>query len=74
MSMKLELRFATEDGKNRVISIEQPKLNLDAETVQTVMEEIVAQDMFTVEGDRQFSTIRGARYVTRTVDDILINE
>lgn len=74
MSMKLELRFATEEGKNKVISIDQPKLNLDAETVQTAMEAIVAQDMFRVNGDRQFSAIKGARYVTRTVDDILIAE
>lgn len=74
MSMKLELRFATEEGKNKVISIDQPKLNLDTETVQTVMDTIIAQDMFEVNGDRQYSAIKGARYVTRTVEDILITD
>ncbi|EXJ22736.1 hypothetical protein ADIAL_1851 [Alkalibacterium sp. AK22] len=71
MSKKLEMQFITEEGKNRVIAVDQPKENLTASTVQTAMETIIAQDMFTMDGYKVFSSIKGARYVTRTVEDIL---
>ncbi|PRY78028.1 DUF2922 domain-containing protein [Alkalibacterium olivapovliticus] len=71
MSMKLELRFETAQGKNRVISIDQPKTDLTEEAVQSAMEQIVTQDMFTDKGDKLFAKIKGARYVTRTVEDII---
>lgn len=71
MSMKLELRFETAQGKNRVISVDQPKANLTEEAVQTAMEQIVGQDMFAIKGDKLYTKIKGARYVTRTVEDII---
>ncbi len=71
MSMKLELRFETGEGKNRVIAVDQPRTGLTKEDVQTAMEQIIAQDMFTVKGDPLYTKIKGARYVTRTVEDIL---
>lgn len=71
MSKKLEMQFITEEGKNRVIALDQPKENLDVETVQSAMEAIIAQDMFTADGYKVFSGIKGARYVTRVVEDIL---
>lgn len=71
MSLKLELRFETGEGKNRVISINQPKENLTEEAVQTAMEQIVEQDMFSIDGDNLYTKIKDARYVTRTVENIL---
>ncbi|MCC5893876.1 MAG: DUF2922 domain-containing protein [Alkalibacterium sp.] len=71
MSMKLELRFETGKGKNRVITIDQPKADLTEGAVQSAMEQIVAQDMFAINGDKLFTKIKDARYVTRTVENIL---
>lgn len=71
MNKRLEMRFETEEGKSRVIGVDQPKLDLDPAVVQTAMEQIIAQDMFEMDGFKTFSKIKGARYVTRTVDDIL---
>ncbi|GEK90098.1 Protein of unknown function [Alkalibacterium putridalgicola] len=71
MAKRLELRFETGEGKIKVIGIDQPVENLDPLVVQTAMEQIIGQDMFEVEGIKQFTKIKDARYVTRTVDDII---
>ncbi|WP_368645592.1 DUF2922 domain-containing protein [Alkalibacterium putridalgicola] len=71
MAKRLELRFETGEGKTKVIGIDQPVENLDPLVVQTAMEQIIGQDMFEVEGIKQFTKIKDARYVTRTVDDII---
>lgn len=71
MAKRLELRFENGEGKTKVIGIEQPIENLEPLVVQTAMEQIINQDMFEVEGIKQFSKIKDARYVTRTVEDII---
>lgn len=67
---KLELRFTTEDGKSRTLSVNQPALNLEAEDVQTAMEKIAAQEIFAQDGIQLYNQIKGARYVTREVEDL----
>ncbi|MER2063060.1 MAG: DUF2922 domain-containing protein [Alkalibacterium sp.] len=71
MAKRLELRFETGDGKTKVIGIDQPIENLDPLIVQTAMEHIINQNMFEVEGIKQFAKIKDARYVTRTVEGII---
>ncbi|SFC69614.1 Protein of unknown function [Alkalibacterium subtropicum] len=71
MAKRLELRFETGEGKTKVIGIDQPLENLDPLVVQSAMEQIIGQDMFEVEGIKQFTKIKDARYVTRTVEDII---
>jgi len=71
MAKRLELRFETADGKTKVIGIDQPVENLDPLVVETAMAQIISQDMFEVEGFKQFTKIKDARYVTRTVEDII---
>ncbi|MEC6748888.1 DUF2922 domain-containing protein [Marinilactibacillus sp. XAAS-LB27] len=70
MATKLELRFETGEGKNKTIGINKPALNLDVETVESAMETIVSQELFEKDGIKLFGSIKGARYVTRTVDDL----
>lgn len=70
MTKRLELRFATSEGKSRVLGINQPALDLEPEVVEAAMEEIIAQDMFELEGVKLYTKSIGARYVTRTVEDI----
>lgn len=71
MAKRLELRFKTEDGKTKVIGVDQPIVDLDPMVVQTAMEQIISQGMFEVEGFKQFTEIKDARYVTRTVEGII---
>lgn len=70
MTKRLELMFATSEGKSRVLGINQPALNLEPEVVEAAMEAIIAQDMFELEGVKLYTKPLGARYVTRTVEDI----
>jgi len=71
MVKRLELRFETEEGRTKVIGVDRPVENLDPSIAQTAMEQIIAQDMFEIEGIRQFAKIKDARYVTRIVEDII---
>ncbi|MFO8068540.1 MAG: DUF2922 domain-containing protein [Alkalibacterium sp.] len=71
MVKRLELRFETGEGKTKVIGIDQPAENLDPLVVQSAMEQIITQDMFEDEGIKLFTKIKDARYVTRTVEDII---
>lgn len=70
MPTKLELRFATSEGKNRTISVNHPVLDLEPAVVQSSMETIAEQGMFVKEGAGVYDGIKGARYVTRIVDDL----
>lgn len=70
MSTRLELRFATNEEKNRTLAINNPVLSLEPEVVQTAMQSISEQGLFELDGEVLYNRVIGARYVTRTVDDI----
>ncbi|GEQ33842.1 DUF2922 domain-containing protein [Marinilactibacillus psychrotolerans] len=70
MTTKLELRFKTSEGKSKMIGVSQPVLNLDSAVVEAAMKTIVDQNMFKKEDVNLLESIKGARYVTRTVDDL----
>ena len=72
-SVKLELQFATEEGKSRLMSINEPALDLEPKVVQTAMETIAAQNIFEQEGVQIYNKVKGARYVTRSVDEVFEN-
>lgn len=73
-NVKLELQFATEEGKTRTLSINEPALDLDPETVQAAMDTIAAQNIFEQEGIQIYNQVKGARYVTRSVDEVFQSE
>lgn len=74
MATKLELRFKTGEGKSRTIGIDQPVMDLDSASIEAAMQTIIDQNMFEKEGVNLFNTIKGARYVTRTVADVFETE
>ena len=69
-TIKLELQFATEEGKSRTLSVNQPAMDLDQATVEAAMEAIAAQNLFEYEGIQLYNQVKGARQVTRTVNDV----
>lgn len=73
-TIKLELQFATEEGKSRILNVNQPAMDLDPATVEAAMEAIAAQGIFEFEGIQLYNQVKGARYVTRTVDDVFETE
>ena len=70
MAKTLELRFLNSEGKAKSLSIQNPVNDLDAETVQTAMNQLVQQNIFEKEGIQFYSTVKGARYVERIATDI----
>lgn len=74
MSTKLELCFKTGEGKSKMIGINQPVMDLDSAVVEAAMQKVVDQNMFEKEGVNLFESIKGARYVTRTVDELFETE
>ena len=71
MVKRLELRFESGEGKTKVIGIDRPAEDLDPAVVQAAMEQVISQDMFEDRGVKLFTKIKDARYVTRTVEEII---
>lgn len=69
-TIKLELQFLNDQGKSRTMNINQPALNLDPAVVENAMAAIAGQGIFERDGVKLYDSIKGARYVTRTVDKL----
>ncbi|MFA5537108.1 MAG: DUF2922 domain-containing protein [Bacillota bacterium] len=67
---RLEMIFFTEEGKKATISIQDPKEDVTAQEVETVMGLIVDKDVLTSKG-KKLEQIASARLVTRGVEEIL---
>lgn len=67
---RLEMIFLTEEGKRAVISVQEPKEDVTAQEIETVMDLIVTKDVLTSKGKR-LDQIVGARLVTRGVEELL---
>lgn len=70
MEKTLELRFLTDQGKNRSLTIRQPKEGLDEASVRQAMTHIQQAKLFQTEGVHLYDRIQGARYIHRQVVDI----
>lgn len=70
-TLTLEMKFNTADNKTRNLSIKNPKAALTALEIQPAMDAIVALDAFEIEGVNPYAGVGSARYVERTVTDIL---
>lgn len=66
---KLELIFENELGKSVVISLDQPVEPLDVNAVNAVMDEVVAQNIFTTNGGDIVGK-KSARIVERNVTEL----
>ena len=68
---KLEMEFKDEIGKKFSITIDEPREDLTEAEVRTVMDDIVARNVFfTVAGDIVATT--GARFITTTIEELTI--
>ncbi|MGX7393490.1 DUF2922 domain-containing protein [Carnobacterium mobile] len=70
MAKSLELRFNTSLGKAKTMSVQDPVLDLSPEDAQKAMADIIALDLFEKEGVNLYTSVVGARYVERVVEDI----
>lgn len=70
MAKTLQLVFNTESGKRVTISIDEPVENISEEMVQTAAANVIASNIFSVEGE-QLQQIVSAKVTERHVTDIL---
>lgn len=68
----LELRFENEMGKVTTLSIDEPKEPVVPAEVAAVMDDIIANDVFTSSGG-SFTEKIDARIVARSVENISFN-
>lgn len=67
----LELMFKDSYQTARKIEIKRPKRDISAETALSVLDAITNSGVFQNQfGDNRFAQALGARYVTRTVQDV----
>ncbi len=70
MEKRLELQFLTEEGKGSTLAITNPAADLSETSIKSAMETIVDQKLFESNGVQRYNGIRGARYVTREVEEV----
>ncbi|AQS60321.1 DUF2922 domain-containing protein [Desulforamulus ferrireducens] len=69
MSKTLELIFVNAAGSKVTLRVTEPREDLQAAEVKTVMEEIIAKDIFTSTGGSLVG-VAGARVVSREVAEL----
>ncbi len=70
MAKTLQLVFNTESGKRVTFSIDEPVEDISEEMVQTAAANVIASNIFSVEGE-QLQQIVSAKVTERHVTDIL---
>lgn len=50
-------------GKSRTLTLNNPRANLDRETVETAMDQLIAADAFEKDADGLYAVKQAARYV-----------
>lgn len=69
---KLEMEFLNALNRKYTISIDDPKLDLTPEDVETAMEAIITENVFVV-SEADLAEIVEARIVTTTVNQLIVN-
>lgn len=67
---RLELNFLNDFGKSRKITIRKPIAGLTEAEIQSVMQLIVENELFSDDGVDPYAAIKSARYVRTSVDDV----
>ncbi|QGP92630.1 hypothetical protein MGLY_20170 [Neomoorella glycerini] len=70
LTKRLELIFQNAAGRRTTLAVQDPRDNLTEAEVRSVMELILARNIFTSPGG-DLTAIVGARIVTRDVTDII---
>lgn len=71
---KLELRFKTDEGKNKSITIGNPKAGLTEAEIAPAMQTIIDSDIFFKDGSDLYASARSARYVRTEVEEVYNTE
>lgn len=70
MEVTLELVFITSDDRNVRLSVNNPKEDLDGDTIKEAMEQIIAANIFETSTGASFVAVKEARKIQRGVEVI----
>ncbi|MCM3711488.1 DUF2922 domain-containing protein [Sporosarcina luteola] len=70
MAKTLQLNFTTAAGKQTSLTVDEPKAGLTPAEVEAAMQEIINSQVFEVDGSF-LATVKGARIIERTVEDLV---
>lgn len=70
MAKTLQLNFNTASGKKVTMTVNDPRPDLTTQTVEAAMQEIIALDVFELNG-ASLATIVDARIVERNVTELV---
>lgn len=72
MDTNLELVFLATDGRTVRVVVNEPKENLDEETIKNAMNEIITADVFETSSGASLASIKEARKVQKSVEVITL--
>ena len=72
MSKVLQMVFKTTDGKSQMLKINDPKVGLARVQVETVMNEIIAKNVFRTSNGASLMAINGVYLVTTDKQEVLV--
>ncbi len=70
MAKTLQLNFKTATGKKVTLTVDEPRTDLTASNVEAAMQEIIASNVFEVDG-APLATAVDARIVERNVTELV---
>lgn len=73
MALTLQLVFTKSDGKDFVLTVDEPRPGVTPTEVKTAMEQIIASGVFKKDGD-VLTAVKSARIIDRSVNDLISNK
>ena len=70
MAKTLQLNFSTANGKNMMLTVDEPRPDLTAPAVEAAMQAVITSGIFEMDGFPLESS-KGARIVERNVTEIV---
>ncbi|MGG0643051.1 DUF2922 domain-containing protein [Sporosarcina gallistercoris] len=69
MALTLQLVFTKSDGKDFVLTVDEPRPGVTPAEVQAAMERVIASGVFKKDGD-VLTAVKSARIIDRSVNDL----
>lgn len=70
MALTLQLVFKKSDGKDFVLTVDEPRPGITPTEVQTAMEQIIASGVLKKDGD-VLTAVKSARIIDRSTNDLI---
>lgn len=70
MALTLQLVFTQSDGKDLVLTVDDPRPDVTPVEVEQAMEQVIAANVFKKDGE-VLTSVKSARIIDRNVDELI---